>query len=181
LDYESALSAAVRDDPDVLVVGDVSTPERFDLALRAAGDGRLVIAALHARSVAAALRRAFNFYTTYDLLHIRKTLASVLNCVLRVQLIPDKDAVTQVLATELLVMDEAAAAVVREGSLDRLNLLLNMEGTTSGHSMDASLESLLRRGHITFEESFHFADDKSRILRRFKGKDAAKELKGVES
>ena len=174
LDYETALSAAIRDDPDVLVVGDVSTPARFDLALRAAEDSRLVIAALHARSVGAALRRALNFYYSYDVSHIRTTLASVLNCVLRVQLVPDKDAVTQVLATELLVMDPAARAVVREGPLDRLNLLLNMEGTASGHSMDSSLESLLRRGSVTFEDSFHLADDKSRILKRFKGRNAVK-------
>lgn len=180
LDYESALSAAIRDDPDVLVVGDVSTPARFDLALRAAEDGRLVIAGLHARSVGAALRRALNFYHSHDVPHIRSTLASVLNCVLRLQLVPDKDAVSQVLATELLVMDRAARAVVRDGSLDRLKLLLNMEGTASGHSMDSSLERLLREDSITFEDSFHLADDKSRLLKRFKDKSAVQEgVKGM--
>jgi len=49
-----------------------------------------------------------------------------------------------------------------------------MEGTASGHSMDSSLESLLRQGSVTFEDSFHLADDKSRILKRFKGKNAVK-------
>ncbi len=173
-DYETALSAAIRDNPDVVVVGDVSTPGRFDLALRAAGDGRLVIAALHARSVQAALRRALNFYYSYDVPRIRTMLASVLNCMLRVQLVPDKHGVTQFLATELLVMDQAARSVVRDGPLDRINLLLNMEGTASGHSMDATLEGLLRRGDVTFEDAFHLADDKSRILKKFKGKAAAK-------
>ncbi len=173
-DYETALSAAIRDNPDVVVVGDVSTPGWFDLALRAAGDGRLVIAALHARSVQAALRRALNFYYSYDVPRIRTMLASVLNCMLRVQLVPDKHGVTQFLATELLVMDQAARSVVRDGPLDRINLLLNMEGTASGHSMDATLEGLLRRGDVTFEDAFHLADDKSRILKKFKGKAAAK-------
>jgi twitching motility protein PilT len=173
-DYETALSAAIHDNPDVLVVGDVSTLDRFDLALRAAGDGRLVIAALHARSIQAALRRALNFYCSYDVPRIRTMLAAVLNCMIRVQLVPDKDGVAQFLASELLVMDQAARAVVRGGPLDRLTLLLNMEGTGSGHSMDASLEDLLRRGDVTFEDAFHVADDKSRILKKFKGKAAAK-------
>ncbi|MHC5069604.1 MAG: ATPase, T2SS/T4P/T4SS family [Planctomycetota bacterium] len=172
--YETALRAAIRDNPDVIVVGDVSTPASFDLALRAAEDGRLVIAALHARSVQAVLRRILNFYSSRDVPRIRTTLASVLNCVLRVQLVPDKDGVTHVLATELLVTDAAARAVIREGPLDRLTLLLNMEGTGSGHSMDASLESRLRRGEVTFEDAFHLADDKSRILKKFKGKTAVK-------
>ena len=174
VDYESGLAAAISEDPDVLVVADVSSPRSFDLALRAAEGGCLVIAALNARDIQAALIRAFNFYPSYDVQRIRNTLAAVLNCVLRLQLVPEKDGPTQVMATELLMLDTASRAVLREGLVSRLGLLMVMENSGTGYSMDACLEELFKNGRISLEDAFRCADDKARFLRRTKAKAKAR-------
>ena len=163
--YISALKAAIHEDPDVILVGDVSQPETFDLAMRAAEGGHLVIAAVHASSVVTALHRLLNFYPTYDVKRVRTTLASVLKCILTLHLVPDTDSVGQVLASELLLMDDAAREVVRNGKLSSLNLIMSMEGTTSGHSLDRSLLELLSSGRARFADVFSRAQDKTKMLR----------------
>jgi twitching motility protein PilT len=164
-DYQTALASAIRDDPDVIAIGDVSYPRTFDLALRAAEGGRLVIAGLHARSVCAALQRIIGFYSAYEVSWLRATLASVLNCVMRLQPIPKTKANGNLMASELLIVDPAARSVLREGPLDRLDLLMNMTGTLSGYSLDTSLEALLHSGEASFDECFHAADNKARLLK----------------
>ena len=166
VDYESGLQAAIREEADVIVVGDVSSPMAFDLAMRAAEGGALVIAAINARDTQAALIRVLNFYPTYDVQRIRLTLASVLNCVLRLQLVPEKDGPAQLLATELLVLDPASRAVLREGLLSRSGLLMVMESDGSSYSMDSCLERLFFDGAISLEDAFRAADDKARFLKR---------------
>ena len=163
-DYVSALRAAIREEPDAILCGDISDPEVFDLAMRAAERGNLVIGAVHTSSVVGALHRVLNFYPTYDVQRVRTTLASVLRCVLALHLLPDADCVGQVLAGELLLMDDAAQDIVRSGKLSNLNLLLGMEGTTSGYSLDHSLLSLLRDGRARFNDIFNYAQDKAKIL-----------------
>ena len=164
--YESGLEAAIREDADVVVVADVSSPRSFDLALRAAEGGCLVIAALNARDIQSALIRVLNSYPPYDVQRVRNTLASVLNCVLRLQLVPGRDSSALVMATELLVLDQASRALIREGLISRLALLMVMEDGDNGYSMDTCLERLFRMRKIDLEDAFRFADDKARFLKR---------------
>ncbi len=163
-DYVSALKAAVREEADVILVGDVSDPEAFDIAMRAAEGGHLVIAAVHSPSVVGVIHRVLNFYPTYDIRRVRTTLASVLKCVLSMHLIPDANSVGQTLASELLLMDDAAREIVRNGKLSSLPLVMSMEGTTSGHGLDQSLLRLLKGGKVRFEEVFERAQDKAKML-----------------
>lgn len=171
-DYSTGLESAMRENPDVIIVADLSSPRAFDMALRAAEGGRLVIGALPAKTVQAAIRRALNFYPSYDVQRIRNSLASVLNCVLRLQLVPGVTGADQVMASELLVMDQAARNVVRSGSLSQLNLLMSMEHGRSGYSIDVCLEQLLESGAINLEDAFHYATEKGRFLRRARSQPA---------
>jgi twitching motility protein PilT len=161
-DYPTALHAAISQDPDVIVAGDVSSPQAFDLALRAAESGRLVICALRAKSVTAALERALSFYAPHDLPRVRATLAAVLRCVLALELVPDARAAGQELATELLLVNHSAREVIRDGALAQIPLLLRIDAC--GHSLDSSLRELFAAGRIRFEEAFSRAEDKAVIL-----------------
>lgn len=166
--YASGLRAAFALDPDVLVIGDVSEPEAFDLALRAAESGRLVVAAVPARSVTTALERMLNGYPSPEVPRIRATLAGVLRVVLAVRLLPSAHGVGQVLCSELLVMDDAAQAVLRDSSLSQIELLWRLEDGCSGHSLDDDLMDALMRGKVLFEDAFPYAKDKNRMLRSVK-------------
>lgn len=163
-DYPEAMRAALREDPDALFVGDVSRVESFDLALRAAEGGRLVVACLRAPSVVAALLRALNLYPSHDVTRVRTALASVLRCVVVRCLLPDRDRKGLVPATEVLLVDDAARDVVRTGQLSHLNLLMRLDNAASGHSLDRSLLELLQAGRVRFEEAFARADEKAWIL-----------------
>jgi twitching motility protein PilT len=163
-DYQTGLRTAAREDPDAVFVGDVSRPEAFDLALRAAEGGRLVVACLRAASVVQALQRALNFYQSYDVPRIRATLASVLQCVLVKHLLPAAQREGLVAATELLIVQEAVRDVLRQGDLANINLLMRMADSGSGHSLDRSLLALLQAGSVRFEDAFARAEEKAWLL-----------------
>lgn len=167
VDYQTGLRTAAREDPDAVFVGDVSRPEAFDLALRAAEGGRLVVACLRAASVVAALQRALNFYQSYDTPRIRATLASVLQCVLVKHLLPRAQHEGMVAATELLIVHEAARDVLRQGDLGNVNLLMRMADAGSGHSLDRSLLALVQAGSIRFEDAFARAEEKAWLLEEY--------------
>ena len=163
-DYATGLRQAISQDADVLVVGNASEPEVFDACLHAAEAGRLVLAAVRARSATAALERALSFYAPSDVARTRTTLAAVLSCVIAVHLLPDAAHREQVMATEVLVVDEVVRQVLRDGMLSQLDLLMRLEGSGCGHTMDHSLLGLLRDGEIAFQEAFSRAEDKNQVL-----------------
>ncbi|MBL9076177.1 MAG: Flp pilus assembly complex ATPase component TadA [Planctomycetes bacterium] len=164
----ATLRNVVREDPDTLVVADVGTPETFELALRAAEGGRLVIAYLDASSASAALVRALNFYPGYDLPRVRATLAAVLRAVFVRHLLPDVRREGTVAATELLLVDDAVREVVRGGELADLGLLIRADGSRCGHSLDRNMLELLVAGRARLEDVFARAEEKAWLLERTK-------------
>jgi len=160
------LRSVVREDPDVMVVADVGSPETFELALRAAEGGRLVVAYLDSRNVVQALQRIFNFYPSYELPRIRVALAAVLKTVLVRQLLPNADHTGTVSATELLVVQDAVREILRTGDLNDINLLLRAEGGVCGHPLDRSMLELLGNGSVRMDDVFARAEEKSWLLER---------------
>jgi twitching motility protein PilT len=165
-DRAAALRAAIGEDPDTLVVGDVGAPATFELALRAAEGGRLVVAWIDANNVTAMLQRILNFYPTYDLPRVRSSLAAVLRAVFVRHELPDAGHDGTVAATELLLVDDAVRDVLRGGELADLGLLLRMEGSRCGHSLDRSLLDLLTGGRVRLEDVFARAEEKAWLLER---------------
>lgn len=163
-----ALRSIVREDPDTIVIADVGSPETFELALRAAEGGRLVIAYMDATTSTTALVRALNFYPSYDLPRVRSTLAAVLRTVLVHHELPDADHAGSVIATELLVVDDAVREVVRSGDLNDLGLLIRAEGGRAGHSLDRNMLDLLAAGRVRIEDVFARAEEKAWVLERTK-------------
>ena len=162
----NSLRSVVREDPDTLVIADVGSPETFEIGLRAAEGGRLVVAYMDSSTAAAALTRALNFYPTYDLPRIRSTLAAVLRAVLVRQVLPDVEHTGTVAATELLVVDDAVREVIRGGDMADLGLLIRAEGSRCGHSLDRNMLELLVAGRVRMEDVFARAEEKAWLLER---------------
>jgi Tfp pilus assembly pilus retraction ATPase PilT len=160
------LRSVVREDPDTLVIADVGSPETFELALRAAEGGRLVIAYLDATTGPSALVRVLNFYPSYDLPRVRATLAAVLRAVCVRHVLPAADHHGTVAATELLLVDDAVREVVRNGEVADLGLLIRAEGSRCGHSLDRSMLDLLVAGRVRIEDAFSRAEEKAWLLER---------------
>jgi twitching motility protein PilT len=168
-----ALRSVVREDPDVMVIGDVGDPDAFEIALRAAEGGRLVIAYVDAPNATAALTRLLNFHAAHDLGQVRASLAAVLRTVLVRHVMPDAAGTGTVVATELLVADEAVCEVVRRGELGDLALLLQAEGTRAGHSLDRCMLDLLTAGRVRMEDVFARSEAKAWLLERTRGLQSA--------
>lgn len=162
--YTTGLRAATIEAPDVFFIGDASDVEVFDLALRAAEAGSLVVTAVRARTVVSALERILNGYPAYDVPRVRTSLAAVINCIAALHLLPTQDREGMVLASEVLVLNDAAREIVRTGALTQLNLLMRLESAECGHSLDDSLLTLVETGRVRFEDAFVRAEDKTRLL-----------------
>ena len=162
----AALRTAIREDPDAIVVGALGEPETFDMALRAADGGRLVVGWLDECSVVGALQRIVNFYPSYDVARVRTTLASVLRGVCVRHLLPALRGNGLVPATELLVADDAVREVLRNGELANLTLLMRAEGGKNGHSLDHCMFDLIVRGLVRIEDAYLRAEEKSWLLER---------------
>lgn len=160
------LRSVVREDPDTMVIADVGSPEAFELALRAAEGGRLVVAYIDAQNAVAALTRILNFYPSYEMARVRASLSAVLRAVLVRQLLPNAEHTSTVPATELLLVDEAVGEVIRQGELSDIGLLLRAEGGACGHSLDRSMLDLLADGRVRMDDVFSRAEEKSWLLER---------------
>ena len=163
------LRNVVGEDPDAIVIADVGSPETFEVALRAAEGGRLVVAYLDSQGVVAALTRILNFYP--DLRTATRACVAGSRAARRCSFgscCPSgKPYASTVPATELLVVDDPAREVVRDGALDDLGLLLRSEGP--GHSLDQSMLDLLVAGRVRVEDVFARTEDKAVMLERTRG------------
>ncbi|MEQ1630787.1 MAG: ATPase, T2SS/T4P/T4SS family [Planctomycetota bacterium] len=168
-DYASGLRTSVREDPDAILCGSLDEPQAFDLALRAAEGGRLVVGWMDATSVTGCLERALNFYSSFDVPRIRQSLATVLRGVCVRHLVPSKGGERMLPATELLVVDDAARDVLRAGDLQNLGLLMRTEGGPNGHSLDQSLCALAQEKRIRVEDAYTRAEEKAWLLGRLRG------------
>ncbi|MFY9345883.1 MAG: ATPase, T2SS/T4P/T4SS family [Planctomycetota bacterium] len=166
VDRAAALRSVLREDPDVLVVADVGDAATFEVALRAAEGGRLVIAWLEAANAVAALTRVLDFYPQHDLPRVRASLAAVLRTVLVRLRLPDANHTGSVVATELLVVDDAMRDIVRRGDLADAALLLRAADGNAGHSLDQSMLALFQRGLVRLDDVFVRAEEKAWLLER---------------
>lgn len=165
-DRAASVRTALREDPDVLAIADVGDPESFDLALRAAEGGRLVLACIDAGNVTAALNRLLDFYPAYDVSRVRANLAAALKAVLVRHELPGAERTECTIASELLLVDDVVRETLRAGDLANLGVLLRMEGGRCGHSLDQSLLDLLVAGKVRVEDVFLRAEEKAWLLER---------------
>jgi twitching motility protein PilT len=165
-DYQSGLRIAVREDPDAIVIGSVGEAGAFDMAMRAAESGRLVVAWLDSTSVVAAFERILCFYPEYDVARVRATLASVLRAICVRMVMPSRSDEPGVSATELLLVNEPVRDVLRGGSLEQIERLMRLDDGGSGHSLDNSMFDHLCSGQVRMEDAFLRASDKAWLLDR---------------
>lgn len=169
--WTTGIRAALREEPDVLFVGEVDA-RAIDLVVHAAESGALVVAGVRAGSGIAALSRAVSFHPEHDQARVRSSLASALIAVLGVRLLPAHDRSSLVLATELLMFDEAVRDLVRTGTLQRIRALQRIGG--DGHDLDTSLMRLVHAGRVRFEDAFACAQDKTMMLEARRQREGAK-------
>jgi twitching motility protein PilT len=158
-DFASGLRDALREDPDVLLVGEMRDPATISLALTAAETGHLVFASIHSRSAASAIERIVDSYPPEGQQQIRGQLADSLRAIIVQRLIPRARGGGRVVAVEVLRGTHAVAALVREGKTSQIPTLLQSGKKEGMLSLERSLADRVQSGEIRAEDAKAAAND----------------------
>ncbi len=157
--FSHALRAALREDPDVIMVGEMRDLETISLAITAAETGHLVLATLHTGSAARTLDRILDVFPTEQREQIRIMVGESLRGVISQQLVPTKDGSGRELALELLVNTPAVSALIRDGKTFMLPGVMQTGKKIGMIMMDDALANLYHEGRISKEEAIGRAID----------------------
>jgi twitching motility protein PilT len=147
--FAAALKAALRQDPDIILVGEMRDLETISTALTAAETGHLVFATLHTQDTAQTIDRIIDVFPAHQQGQVRVQLAVALQGILTQQLLPTADGSGRVVATEVLVPNPAVRNLIREGKTHQIYSVLQTSSAAGMQTMDASLATLVRQGQIT--------------------------------
>ena len=148
-DFALGLRAALREDPDVILVGEMRDLETISTALTAAETGHLVFATLHTQSTAQTVDRIIDVFPPEQQGQVRTQLSIALQGIVTQQLLPTADAMGRVVATEVLVPTPAIRNLIREGKTHQIYAAVQTSGAVGMQTMDADLARLVRAGKVT--------------------------------
>jgi twitching motility protein PilT len=147
--FANGLKAALRQDPDVILVGEMRDLETMATALTAAETGHLVFATLHTQDTASTVDRIVDAFPPTQQHQVRVQLSMALQGIVTQQLLPTPDGKSRVCATEVLIPTPAVRNLIREGKTHQIYSALQTGGSHGMQTMDASLVDLVRQGKIT--------------------------------
>ncbi len=160
--FSSALKAALREDPDIILVGEMRDLETIELAITAAETGHLVFGTLHTSSAAKTVDRLVNVFPTTQQEQIRTMLAESLRGVVAQQLLRTLDG-KRCAALEILKVNAAAANLIREGKTFQIPSVIQTGRKDGMQLMDQAIQELLTAKRIDLEEACRFAQNKSQF------------------
>ena len=147
--FSNALKSALREDPDVILVGEMRDLETISTALTAAETGHLVFATLHTQSTAQTVDRIIDVFPPHQQQQVRMQLSIALQGIVTQQLLPTADGAGRVAACEVLLATPAIRNLIREGKTHQIYSSLQTGGNIGMQTMDAALATLVRSGRIT--------------------------------
>ena len=157
--FYEGLRHVFRQDPDVIVVGEMRDPDSFSIALQAADTGHLVITTVHANTSASTVERIINMFPPHQQNLIRSRIADNLLFVLSQRLVPTKSGEGRVLALEKIVNSDRVKNFIREGKTHQIKPQM-LSGTEEFSPLEASLAKLYQAGLIQYEDGLFYAENK---------------------
>ena len=165
--FAAALRGSLREDPDVIMVGEMRDLETIQLAITAAETGHLVLGTLHTGNAARTLDRVLDVFPTDQREQIRVMVSESLRGVISQQLVPRIDGQGRALALEILVNTPAVAATIRDGKTFMLPGIMQTGRKLGMQLMDDSLMALYDKGLISQEEAYTRAEQKQLMRQHF--------------
>jgi twitching motility protein PilT len=162
--FSEALKVASRENPDIILVGEMRDLETISLALTCAELGILVFGTLHTNSAAKTIDRIINAFPTDQQAQTRTMLADSLRAVIAQQLLKTSDGRGRCAANEILIGSPALASMIREGKISQINSFIQTGTSIGMHTMDQHLKQLIAEGKITKEAAYEKAIDKSLFM-----------------
>ena len=162
--FASALRVALREDPDVILVGEMRDLETISMALRAAETGHLVFSTLHTNSAADTIERIINAFPAHQQGQARLQLAGSIEAVIAQTLIPTADGQGRVAAMELMLATPAIRNLIRDEKIHQIPSTIQISRKIGMQSLDQSLKDLLMQGKITREAAIKKALNKNAFI-----------------
>jgi twitching motility protein PilT len=165
MSFESALRSAMREDPDVLLVGEMRDLETISAAMTAAETGHLVLSTLHTTGAAQTIDRIIDAFQPHGQNQIRIQLAGVLKGVVTQVLVPRADGSGRVAATEVLVGTDAALSMIRGQKTHQLGSVMQSGRAAGMMTLPASLAKLVQKQVISYATALEYAGDEDELTR----------------
>ena len=163
--FTAALKYALRQDPDVILIGEMRDLETISAALTIAETGHLVFATLHTNSAAESINRMIDAFPSHQQAQIRAQLAFVLEGVVTQTLLPKAKGKGRVAACEIMVCTPAIRAVIRDEKIHQIYSLMQAGKKHGMQTMNDALQMLYMRGEVTLEEALKRSGDPAELLR----------------
>ena len=173
--FAAALHSALREDPDVILVGELRDLETISAAVTAAEMGILVMGTLHTNGAGQTVDRIVNTFPADKQSHIRTMLSTSLRGVISQQLLPTQDKPGRIAALEIMVNTSAVANIIRQGKLDQLETAMQSGGAIGMQTMDSALMDLAKKGRISGLDAYQQANNKQKFRRLIDDEDAEPE------
>ena len=163
--YANALRAILREDPDVILVGEMRDLETISIAITAAETGHLVFSTLHTIGAAKTVDRIVDVFPPFQQQQVKIQLAAVLQGIVSQQLIPKKNNEGRVAALEIMIATSAIQNLIREGKTHQIESSVQTGGKYGMRTMDMALVELYKKDVISYEDALTYAVDKEMIVR----------------
>ena len=161
--FAEALHSALREDPDVILVGEMRDLETISIAVTAAEMGILVMGTLHTNGAAPTVDRIINSFPADKQSHIRTMISTSLRGVISQQLLPTMHRPGRAAALEIMINTSAVANLIRQGKLDQLETAIQSGGGAGMQSMDKALMDLVEKGWVSGQEAYLQANNKHKF------------------
>ncbi|HET8709299.1 MAG TPA: type IV pilus twitching motility protein PilT [Candidatus Saccharimonadales bacterium] len=165
--FSAALRSALREDPDVVLIGEMRDLETIASAITIAETGHLVFATLHTNSAAQSIDRMIDVFPPHQQPQIRAQLSNILMAICSQRLVPSIGG-GRIAAAEILIGTPAVRNIIREGKSHQLDAVIQTGAEFGMQSMDKTLAALIHEGTITYDEARNFAvdiDELDRLMR----------------
>ncbi len=166
INYQNALRVALREDPDVILVGEMSDLETISTAITAAETGHLVFSTLHTTGAASTIDRIIDVFPSHQQQQIRIQLASVLEAVISQTLIPHVSGKGRRAAFEVMIANPAIKNLIREQKTHQINATIQTHKKDGMLTLDDALFDLYARGEITGEQAVNYSQDPINMMKK---------------
>ncbi|HWB38793.1 MAG TPA: type IV pilus twitching motility protein PilT [Candidatus Saccharimonadales bacterium] len=166
--FSAALRSALREDPDVVMIGEMRDLETIASAITIAETGHLVFATLHTNSAAQSIDRMIDVFPPHQQPQIRAQLSNILMAIVSQRLVPTIGG-GRIAAAEILVATPAVRNIIREGKAHQLEAVIQTGAEYGMQSMDKTLAGLIHAGTISYDEARNFAVDIEELDRLMRG------------
>lgn len=163
-DFDMALRSAMREDPDVILVGEMRDYETISAVLTLAETGHLVFSTLHTTGAAKTIDRIIDVFPAHKQNQVRSQLAGVLNAVITQHLLPLANNSGRIAALEIMIANDAISNLIRENKGHQIDSMIQTGNHLGMQSLNFALSKLVKEGKVTRESANQYTNDKTELL-----------------